>query len=78
MGIGAIIVSGVLVLPLAGLAMIMAPLSVAVILGTLVAGTLAVRGAVALTSTGSARSRAAPADPSPGQAPGTTALPRVP
>ena len=51
-GIGAIIVSGVLVLPLAGLAMVMAPLSVAVILGTLVAGTLAVRGAVALTSTG--------------------------
>ncbi|MFF5794321.1 permease [Paeniglutamicibacter sp. NPDC012692] len=50
-GIGAIVVSGVLVLPLAGLAMIMAPLSVAVILGTLVAGTLAVRGAVALTST---------------------------
>ncbi|MFJ6416006.1 permease [Paeniglutamicibacter sp. NPDC091659] len=51
-GIGAIAVSGVLVLPLAGMAMIMAPLSVAVILGTLVAGTLAVRGAVALTSTG--------------------------
>ena len=53
-GIGAIAVSGVLVLPLAGMAVIMAPLSVAVILGTLVAGALAVRGAVALTSTGRA------------------------
>lgn len=51
-GVGSIIVSGVLLMPLAGLAMIMAPLSVAVILGTLIAGTLAVRGAVALTSTG--------------------------
>ncbi|MGL3805165.1 permease [Paeniglutamicibacter sp. R2-26] len=51
-GVGSMVVSGVLVMPLAGLAMIMAPLSVAVILGTLVAGTLAVRGAVALTSAG--------------------------
>lgn len=51
-GVGSIIVSGVLLMPLAGLAMIMAPLSVAVILGTLIAGALAVRGAVALTSTG--------------------------
>ncbi|PQZ86436.1 permease [Arthrobacter sp. MYb227] len=50
-GLGSIIISGVLVLPLAGMAMIFAPLSVAIILGTLVAGVLAVRGAVALTST---------------------------
>ena len=50
-GLGSIIISGVLVLPLAGMAMIFAPLSVAIILGTLAAGVLAVRGAVALTST---------------------------
>lgn len=50
-GVGSIIISGVLVLPLAGMAMIFAPLSVAIILGTLGAGVLAVRGAVALTST---------------------------
>lgn len=50
-GVGAIIVSGVLVLPLASMAIIFAPLSVGLILGTLIAGVLAVRGAVALTST---------------------------
>lgn len=50
-GVGAIMISAVLVLPLASMAIIFAPLSVALILGTLLAGVLAVRGAVALTST---------------------------
>lgn len=50
-GVGAIMISAVLVLPLASMAIIFAPRSVALILGTLLAGVLAVRGAVALTST---------------------------
>lgn len=51
-GAGAVLVSGVLVFPLAGIAVIVAPVSVGIILLTLLAGVLAVRGAVALTATG--------------------------
>ncbi|XBH22820.1 FtsX-like permease family protein [Jonesiaceae bacterium BS-20] len=50
-GVGAAVISGVLVFPLVGIAIIMAPLSVGVILLTLAAGFGAVRGSVALTST---------------------------
>ncbi|MFL4475491.1 permease [Paeniglutamicibacter sp. MACA_103] len=51
-GVGAVIVGGVLVFPLAGIAVIVAPLSVGIIGLTLLAGVLAVRGAVALTASG--------------------------
>lgn len=47
--VGAIIISGVLTFPLAGMAVIIAPLSVGIILTTLVAGILLVRAAVSLT-----------------------------
>lgn len=50
-GVGAAVISGVLVFPLVGITIIMAPLSVGVILLTLAAGFGAVRGSVALTST---------------------------
>lgn len=51
-GVGAAIVSGILVAPLAGIAVIVAPASAGIVLATLVAGVLAVRGAVGLTSIG--------------------------
>jgi len=47
----AAISSGVLVLPVLGFTMVMAPISIAVVAGTVVAGMLLIRGSVSMTST---------------------------
>lgn len=49
-GVGAAIISGTLVFPLVGMAIIVAPISVGIIVLTLVAGFGAVRGSVAVTN----------------------------